>query len=137
MLVGVPRGGQRPQRQPAQVDLVGVAQATMVEPAPAGRRGQHHRTVGGGKLAGAGQEVGVQVRVGGERDGHTAPGGGGPQRPQVPRRVHRQGPAVAEVEQVGAVAQALIDQRDHLIRFDTHHNPHSTSGEVMRSAAII
>lgn len=75
----------------------------MVKLASPGRRGQHDRTVGGSQLPGAGQAVGVQVGVGGERDGDSPPGGVALQRPQIPRRINGQGSAVTEVEQVGAV----------------------------------
>ena len=63
-----PGGGQGAQRQPAEVDLVAVAEAAVVEGALPGGRGEDLRAVVGGELAGAGQEVGVQVGVGGVRD---------------------------------------------------------------------
>src|SRR5439155_9384901 len=72
VLVGVPGGGQGVQGQSVEVDLVAVAQCPVVEGAPAGGGGEDGRVV-----------------VGGE------------QRPQVAWRVHREGPPVAQVQQVG------------------------------------
>ena len=115
VLGGVPGRGQRAQGQPAEVDLVAVAEADMVEVPVTGGRGQDRRVVVGVQLPGAGQEVGVQVGVGGVRDPQTTSGGSAADRAQVPRRVHRQRPTVAEVEQVGAVAQALVHHRDQPI----------------------
>jgi hypothetical protein len=51
----------------------------------------------------------VQVGVGRPRHLQAAPGGCRPQRPKVAWRVDGKGPSVADVEQVGAVAQAVVD----------------------------
>ena len=93
VLVGVPGRGQRAQGQPAQVDLVAVAQAAVVE--RRGRPAAEARTCAPSSAASwtrAGQEVGVQVGVGGERDPQPAPVGGRAHRAQVARRVDRQRP---------------------------------------------
>jgi hypothetical protein len=68
VLVGVPRCGHRDQPQPAEVDLVAVVQPAVRELAPARGRGEHLRCVVMSQLGGPGQEVGVQVGVGGEPD---------------------------------------------------------------------
>jgi hypothetical protein len=121
VLVGVAGGGQRPQRQPAQVDLVAVAQALVREGPVPGGGGQHRGAVVVRELHGAGEEVGVQVGVGGEGHRQPVPLGGGPQGPQVPARVDGQRPAVAQVDEVGAVAQSLVDERNQVIVGEAHH----------------
>jgi hypothetical protein len=63
VLVGVSRRGQRLQGEPAHVHLVTVNEPVVMEPAVTRRRGQDRRAVLGGQLAGAGQEVRVQVGV--------------------------------------------------------------------------
>src|SRR5204862_5500884 len=115
VLVGVPRRREGLQGQPAEVDFVTVVQPHVVEAAAAGGAGEDGGAVVGGELAGAGEEVGVQVGVRGVGDPQPAPVGGGPQRTQVAGRVHREGPPVAEVEQVGAVAQPVVDQRYQVV----------------------
>ena len=64
------------------------------------------------ELAAAGEEVGVQVGLDGERDRQPGPLGGGQVRSGVAGRVDDQGAAVAQVEQVGRVAEAFVDERD-------------------------
>ena len=68
VLVGVPGCAQGPQPQPAQVDLVAVAQPGVGERPRPGGRGEQVRAVGAARSTGAGEEVGVQVGVGRERD---------------------------------------------------------------------
>lgn len=58
---------------------------------------------GEGQTGRAGQEVGVQVRVGGDRDPQPTPHGGCPHRPQVSRHIDRQRPAIPQLHQVGRV----------------------------------
>ncbi len=124
MLVGMPRRGQRAQRQPAQVGLVAIGERGMREAAVAGGGGQHRRAVIGCELQCPGEEVRMQVGVGDEGHGQAAPAGLRAERAQVPAHVHGQGPAVAEVDQVGAVAQPRIDQRDQVIVRETHRVLH-------------
>jgi hypothetical protein len=78
---------------------------------PAGRRGVHDRTVAGGQPGGTGEEVGVQVGVGCCDNAKPVPGRGGIEGAQVPGRVDRQRAAVAQVDQVAAVAQTIVDDR--------------------------
>ena len=96
----------------------------MLELPAAGRGGQHRGAVTGGKLSGAGEEVGVQVGVGGEGHPKVPLLGGRPHRAEVAAGIHDQGAAIAEVDQVGAVAQTLIDQRHH--RDIDSHRAHLT-----------
>ena len=110
MLVGVTRRRPGAQHQPAQVDLVAVAQATMRKGTIPGRRRQHDRVIGGGELHRAGEEVGVQVGVGGVRDCEPASGRQLADRSQVACGVDRQGSAITEVDQVGTIAKAHVDQ---------------------------
>jgi hypothetical protein len=77
----------------------------------AGGGGEHRCAVGVGQLAGAGQEIGVQMGVRGERHPQPPLLNGRPHGAQVAAGVHHQGPTVAEVGEVGAVAQPLVDQR--------------------------
>ena len=81
MLVGVPGGGQGVQGQSVEVDLVAVAQCPVVEGTPASGGGEDGRVVVGGELACAGEEVGVQVGVGGVGHPQPVPVRGGPQCP--------------------------------------------------------
>ena len=115
MLSGVAGGSPGPQRQPAQVHLIPVSQPPVTEGPASGGGREDLRAVLGRQLPRPGQEVGVQVRVGGERGRQPVPGGGRPHRPQVPRHIDRQRPAIPQVHQVGRVPQALVhhghDQR--------------------------
>ena len=107
MLGGVPRGGQHPEGEPAQVDLLAVLQAAMGEAEPAGvGRGPGRRRRR--RLAAAGQEVGVQVGLGGIGDpaAASAPAPGTGWVGTVD-----QGPPVAQLDHIGAVAQAFVDDR--------------------------
>jgi len=104
VLVGVPGGGKRPQRQPAEVDLVAVRQAVVLEGAPSGGGGQDRGAGVPAELDGAGEEVGVQMRIRGERNRQAAPLGRPVQSAQVTACVDSQRAAVTEVEQIGAVA---------------------------------
>ncbi len=115
MLGGVAGGRQSAQGQPTQVDLVTITQPDMVEGPIAGRAGEDLGAVIRRELAGAGQEVGVQMGLGRVRDAQPPRGGGPVDRAQIEGRVDGQGPAIAEVEQVGAVAQPLVDQRNQLV----------------------
>ena len=63
----------------------------------------------------------MQVGVGGERDREPTPFRAGADRTQVPAGVHRQGSPVTQVDQVGGVAQPLVDDRLDLV---THAQPH-------------
>jgi len=83
MLGGMPRRGPGPQCQSAQVHLVPVGQSPVLPNSPLGGGGEDLRAVGHGQLPGAGQEVRVQVGVGGERDPQPVPAGRRPHRPQV------------------------------------------------------
>ncbi len=112
VLVGVAGGGEGAQSEPAEVDLVAVAQPDVVELAAAGGGGEDGRAVGGGEVEGAGEEVGVQVGLGRERDAETGRGGHLPEAAQVAAGVDGQRPAVAEVDQVGAVPEPLVDHGD-------------------------
>ena len=69
-----------------------------------GRGGKDRRAIGGGKLGGAGQEVCVQVRVSGKGDRQPADDRGSSNGPQVPAGVDDECAAVAQVDQIGAVA---------------------------------
>jgi len=120
VLAGVARRGQRPQAQPAQVYLVAVGQRGMREGAAPRRGRQHGRALVRGQLHGPGQEIGVQVRVGGERDRQAPPGRGPAQGAHVTGGVDGQRPPVAQVGQVGRVPQALIDQRDQVVTAVAH-----------------
>ena len=79
---------------------------------PTGRRRQHLRGIADGELAGSGQEIRMQVGVDRERDPQPPPLGGGADRPEVPARVQHQTSPVAQIQQVGRVAQSLVDDRD-------------------------
>jgi hypothetical protein len=109
VFVGVTGGRHRAQREPAQVDILTVAEREVRELPPAGGGGEDRRAVPGGELERAGEEVRVQVGVGGVRDAQPSALGRGADGPQVPAHVDRQGPAVAEIEQVRRIAQPLVN----------------------------
>ena len=111
MLGGVPRGGQHPQGEPAQVDLLAVLQPAMGEAEPAGSRGEDLGAVGGGQLPAAGQEVGMQVGLGRVGDLEPPPAGQLQVRGRVAGRVDDQRPPVAQLDHIGAVAEAFVDDR--------------------------
>jgi hypothetical protein len=104
-------GGDRPQHQPAQVQLLLVVQALVGE-LEVGGAGDEDAGAAGGQFAAAGDEVGVQVGL--DRMGDPQPplvgqvqvGG------RVAGRVDHQRPPVAEVDQVGTVAEPLVEYRD-------------------------
>ena len=114
VLIGVPRGAQGAQPQAAEIGLVSVAQSGVVEVAAAGGGCQHRRGVRRRELAGAGEEVGMEVGVGGERDPQPAGRECVAHRAQVTARVHRERAAVAEVDEIRRVAQALVHEGDEL-----------------------
>jgi hypothetical protein len=103
MLGGVAGGRQRPQPKAAQVDLLPVAQTAMWELEPCRSR-RDHGGAQGGQLAAAGDEVGMQVRLGGPGQPQAAASGGGQVGTGVARGVQHQPAAVAQVDQVGGVA---------------------------------
>ena len=92
------------------------------------RGGQYRGAVIGGQLNGPGQEVGVQVRVGGERHPQAPPGRGLAQGPQVAGGVDGQRPPAAQAGQVGGVSQALVDERDQVVTGVAHGS--SSSGTI-------
>jgi hypothetical protein len=120
VLVGVAGGGQRAQGKAAEVHLVAVGQRGVREGSVAGGGGEYGGAVVGGQLHRTGQEVGVQVGVGGEGHREAASVGGCTQCPQIATRIDGQGPSAAEVDEVGAVAQTLIDQRYQVIVGEAH-----------------
>jgi hypothetical protein len=69
-------GGQRPEHQPAQVDLLAVLQAAVAEAQPAGS-GREDLGAGGGQFPAAGQEVGVQMGLHGPFVDNRVNGGHG------------------------------------------------------------
>jgi len=81
------------------------------ERAAAGRRREHLRPVRG-QLHAAGHEVGVQVGLGAVDHPQAASRGGSVEGTQVAAGVDGHGALVAEVDQVGGVAQAQVDQGD-------------------------
>ncbi len=68
MLLGVSRCADRAQGEPAEVDLFAVLEPTVRELPTTGSRREHLGAVSGGELDRAGEEVGVEVGVGGVRD---------------------------------------------------------------------
>jgi hypothetical protein len=82
----------------------------MVELEAPGPGGDDARAAGG-QLAAAGDEVGVQVGLDRMRDGQPAPAGQVQVRGGVPAGVDHHRTPVAQLDQVGAVAQALVDDR--------------------------
>ena len=73
MLSGMAGRHPGPQRQAAQIHLIPVRQPPVTEGTSPGRGREDLRAVVGGQLHRPGQEVGVQVRVGGERDRQPVP----------------------------------------------------------------
>ena len=103
VLVGVARGGPPTKRQPAQVDLSAVHQSEVVEASVSVRGADHPGAVATGKADRTRQEVGVQVRLRGERDGQSVRRRGGVDRPQVERGVHGQSPPITQIHQISLV----------------------------------
>ena len=69
----------------------------------------------------------MQVGIGGERDYQSPQGRSLAQGPQVTRGIDSQCPPVAQIRQVGRVAQAFVDQWDQLVTGVTHQS--STSNK--------
>ncbi len=75
----------------------------------------------GGKLAAASKEVGMQVGLDGERDGQAGAFGRGQVRGGLACRVdHEGGAMVTEVDEVGRVAESLVDEGDRSDRSTRH-----------------
>ena len=110
MLERVPRCRQRAQGQAAEVKLIRIGQRG-VRKFPATVAGDDLRAVDGCELAGARQEVGVQVRLGDVADPQSVTVRGFAYRAQVTARVHYQRSSIAEIDEVGTVAQPLVDKR--------------------------
>ena len=104
-------GGERLQGQATEVDLVLVGQAAVGERSAASRRREHLRPVGG-QLNAAGHEVGMQMGLGAVNHPEAVLGGSGVDGTQVAAGVNGHGASIAEVDQVGGVAQPLVDQGD-------------------------
>ena len=104
-------GGERLEGQAPEIDLFLVGQSAVGERAAAGRRREHLRPVGG-QLNAAGHEVGMQMGLGAVNDPEAVLGGSGLDGTQVAAGVNGHGASIAEVDQVGGVAQADIDQGD-------------------------
>jgi hypothetical protein len=113
VLVGMPRGTPGAQGQPTQINGVPVGQAQVLEAAGTSRRPYDPGTVTAGKTRGTGDEVGMQVRLGRDRHPQAAPIRCRIQAPKVQTRVDRQRPAVPEINQIGLVAQPLVQHRHH------------------------
>ena len=110
----MPGGVQGLQGEAAHLDGLPVGEAGVGEAAGADRGGQHGGALNLGEFGDAGDEVCVQVgfhRVG---DAQSAPGGLGAYLSQVAFRVHNEGAAVAEVKQIGGVAQSLVYDGDQI-----------------------
>ena len=67
----------------------------------------------------------MQVSIGGVGQPQPPPVRGLPQQAQVTAGVDRQSAAVGQINQVGGVAQPLVDQRDHA---QIAHQPTSITG---------
>jgi hypothetical protein len=104
----VPGRCQGPQREPAQVHLVSVPEPAVAELQTADGGGDY-LSAPGGQLAASGDEVGMQVRLSRVRDDQSPALRSGQVRCRVALGVNRQGPAVAEVEKIGGVAEALVN----------------------------
>jgi hypothetical protein len=107
----VPGGRKHPQGEPAEVHLLAVVQRPVGEAQPAGAGREDLGAGGGGQLPAAGQEVGMQVGLGRVGDPQPPPPGQLQVRRRVAGRVDRQGPPVAQLDQVGAVAETIVDDR--------------------------
>src|ERR1700730_17241016 len=102
-MVAVTAREKRTQSQSAEVHLVAVVKPGVGEFAVTGRRRQHLCPIGDTELVCAGKEVGMQVRVGGERHSQTKPGGGRMHGAQVTAHIDDECTSVAEVDEVGGI----------------------------------
>ena len=116
MCPGVARAAQG---QPAEVHLLAVGHAADGELVAAGT-GHEQLGAGHAKLSSAGHEVGMQVRLHGVGDLEPAPVRLGQVAGGMAGRVDHQAAAVAEVHEVGRVAQALVDEGDRRRRLIDH-----------------
>jgi len=115
----VTRGGDGAQAKAAEAEFVAVVEAAMGPLEAAGSRSEHGRAPGG-ELAAAGEEVGMQVGLDGERDGQAGAFGRGQVRGGLACRVDHEGAVVTEVDEVGRVAQSLVDEGDRSDRSTRH-----------------
>src|SRR5207302_1734159 len=109
VLERVPRRRQRAQRQPSEVEFLTIVETAVRERALALRRRQDLRTVCS-KLPAAGEEVGMQMRVGCERDIQLMAPRGLNVWSRITRRIDDQRPAITEIDEVRAVAESLVDE---------------------------
>ncbi len=113
MLRSVARRGEGFQGEAANVEAF-PGQQTVVGVLQAGGAGGDHLGAPGRQLSAAGDEVGVQMRLGRSGDAQAPSLCLGQVGTGLASRVDHQGAAVAEVNQVGAVAQPLVDEGNDL-----------------------
>jgi hypothetical protein len=80
----------------------------------AGRRRQHGGTVCRTELVCAGEEVGVQVSVGGERHSQTTLCRGRMDGAQVATDVDDQCAPIAKIDKVRGISESFVDQRNQI-----------------------
>lgn len=100
--------GQRPQRQPTEIDL-GVIGQRLVRELQATRDRSHDRRATGGKLVAARHEVRMQVGLERVRDLLAAPIRLGQVGHGVTGRVQHEPTPVAQINKVRRVTQTLVD----------------------------
>ncbi|SHW21311.1 Uncharacterised protein [Mycobacteroides abscessus subsp. abscessus] len=116
VFVGVAGGEHGAQPEPTEVDLVAVVQAGVLELAVPSRRREDAGLTLGRELVCAGEEIGVQVRVGGEGDGQPAPGRDLVHGTQIAAHVDDERAPVTEIDEIGGVAQPLVDEGNEIDR---------------------
>jgi hypothetical protein len=110
VLGGVARGGQRSECEPAEVDVLAVGEATHRERMVAGA-GHEQLGAEGTELAGPGDEVSVQVRLHRVGNFQAAPVGFGQVAGRMAGRIDDEGAPIAHVDQVGGVAEPVVNER--------------------------
>ncbi len=102
-------GGQRFEREASEIHGLPRNQPVMRMAEPRAARREHSGTPCR-QLSAAGDEVGVEMRLGRRRERQAPPLRLGEIRADVAHRVDHHGRSVAQVHQVGTVAQTLVDQ---------------------------
>ena len=127
MVGRVTRGRDRAQDESVpELDLVAGRDGSMRDlQMRALRREEHGPSCG--ELGAARHVVGMRVRVGGERDLEAARASLGDVLVGNPGRIDDERPAVAEIDEVRRMTEALVDER--------HDLGHQSTGVIARDAA--
>src|ERR1700730_2881672 len=110
MFLGVPGRRDRPQREPAELDLISIADAAVRKLAAAQGRTEHRRPVSG-EFPASRNEIGVQMRLGCVSNLEAEPLGHLRVERRVAGRVDHERASIAEGDEIRLMPKSLVDNR--------------------------